>query len=255
MQGHNKTLNHYLKRSASLAAAFIMLSFTTGGYSSVITIGCSEAESCTLEELFAGGSITVNDKIFENWVLDFNTLVYDFSQVVVTGLNDGGYDPGPGLRYEFNGNLSIKVSHEIELDTVFYYTVATTEEPAFIKDASLTLIDYQFENVFGGVGVNEFISQCQLHPWPYIGDLSIGANEEGAGFFDSVEFTRQPSLFVSTELLLYAYPTGLGGIGSAGIESFEQRFSQTIIPVPPALWLFGSGLLGLVGIARRKKPS
>ncbi len=26
-----------------------------------------------------------------------------------------------------------------------------------------------------------------------------------------------------------------------------------IIPIPPALWLFGSGLLGLVGIARRKK--
>ena len=25
------------------------------------------------------------------------------------------------------------------------------------------------------------------------------------------------------------------------------------VPVPPALWLFGSGLLGLIGIARRKK--
>jgi hypothetical protein len=29
----------------------------------------------------------------------------------------------------------------------------------------------------------------------------------------------------------------------------------TVIPVPPALWLFGSGLLGLVGIARRKKAA
>jgi hypothetical protein len=26
-----------------------------------------------------------------------------------------------------------------------------------------------------------------------------------------------------------------------------------VVPVPPAVWLFGSGLLGLVGIARRKK--
>jgi len=26
-----------------------------------------------------------------------------------------------------------------------------------------------------------------------------------------------------------------------------------VIPIPPAVWLFGSGLLGLVGIARRKK--
>jgi hypothetical protein len=26
-----------------------------------------------------------------------------------------------------------------------------------------------------------------------------------------------------------------------------------VVPVPPAVWLFGSGLLGLVGMARRKK--
>jgi len=29
----------------------------------------------------------------------------------------------------------------------------------------------------------------------------------------------------------------------------------TTIPLPPALWLFGSGLLGLIGIARRKKAA
>jgi len=26
------------------------------------------------------------------------------------------------------------------------------------------------------------------------------------------------------------------------------------VPVPAAVWLFGSGLIGLIGIARRKKP-
>jgi len=31
------------------------------------------------------------------------------------------------------------------------------------------------------------------------------------------------------------------------------HFSITAVPIPPALWLFGSGLLGLVGMARRKK--
>ena len=31
--------------------------------------------------------------------------------------------------------------------------------------------------------------------------------------------------------------------------------SPPAIPVPPALWLFGSGLLGLVGMARRKKAA
>ena len=27
----------------------------------------------------------------------------------------------------------------------------------------------------------------------------------------------------------------------------------TVVPIPPALYLFGSGLLGLVGVARRKR--
>ena len=29
--------------------------------------------------------------------------------------------------------------------------------------------------------------------------------------------------------------------------------SITTVPVPPAVWLFGSGLIGLIGVARRKK--
>lgn len=30
-------------------------------------------------------------------------------------------------------------------------------------------------------------------------------------------------------------------------------YTKTVVPVPAAVWLFGSGLLGLVGIARRKR--
>jgi hypothetical protein len=29
----------------------------------------------------------------------------------------------------------------------------------------------------------------------------------------------------------------------------------TVVPVPAAVWLFGSGLLGLIGISRRKKSA
>ena len=32
-------------------------------------------------------------------------------------------------------------------------------------------------------------------------------------------------------------------------------FGRTVVPVPAAVWLFGTGLLGLLGIARRNKAS
>lgn len=48
--------------------------------------------------------------------------------------------------------------------------------------------------------------------------------------------------------------------GSAGFTDwtaqwFYQGTMTSAVPVPAAVWLFGSGLLGLVGVARRKKAS
>jgi hypothetical protein len=42
-------------------------------------------------------------------------------------------------------------------------------------------------------------------------------------------------------------------IESANGNVLSTDIINTAVPVPPAVWLFGSGLLGLVGIARRKK--
>ena len=42
---------------------------------------------------------------------------------------------------------------------------------------------------------------------------------------------------------------------TAGVVGLDSNIDniQAVVPVPAAVWLFGSGLLGLVGIARRKK--
>ena len=46
--------------------------------------------------------------------------------------------------------------------------------------------------------------------------------------------------------------TATGSNGSAVFYD-NLNFDRVVVPVPAAVWLFGSGLLGLVGVARRRK--
>ena len=53
------------------------------------------------------------------------------------------------------------------------------------------------------------------------------------------------------------YSIALGGnpafsLGQTGIHAFNATFDVAAVPVPAAVWLFGSGLAGLVGLARRR---
>jgi hypothetical protein len=45
------------------------------------------------------------------------------------------------------------------------------------------------------------------------------------------------------------------GLGSYSGDPGDPVFEQVVVPVPAAVWLFASGLLGLVGIARRRKTA
>lgn len=42
---------------------------------------------------------------------------------------------------------------------------------------------------------------------------------------------------------------------NANFDIYTVTFKGEVVPVPAAVWLFGSGLLGLVGVARRKKTA
>lgn len=45
----------------------------------------------------------------------------------------------------------------------------------------------------------------------------------------------------------------ISGFGPVNATS-EEVFLVRAVPLPPAVWLFGAGLLGLVGVARRNHP-
>ena len=78
-------------------------------------------------------------------------------------------------------------------------------------------------------------------------DNASGNNLEGLGIMSDGGMSE----------LVLAYndnnPAGLGGGGmDTDYDDMLVRAEFSAVPVPAAVWLFGSGLLGLIGIARRK---
>jgi len=109
------------------------------------------------------------------------------------------------------------------------------------------------------------------------GTLSIGGTVNSLGFLSGTLLTGTLSAFgfpaAGGDPLEFIFnvtggdAAGLFGsqagviLTGSGFTSFTSDFSSrsglanaaSIIPIPAAAWLFGSGLLGLVGMARRKK--
>ena len=77
--------------------------------------------------------------------------------------------------------------------------------------------------------------------------------QDGAEASDWTELSMTavaPAGAVSAEIFLLHIQLGDTPLGGS---LFWDDVSLTAVPVPAAVWLFGSGLLGLVGIARRRR--
>ena len=90
-------------------------------------------------------------------------------------------------------------------------------------------------------------------------NLSLGLNAGQTTLTDSISFTLNPGDEIFVWAGIEAGGTR-GGFGDA-FNTLSMSFSDdtgiapsdiSAVPVPAAVWLFGSGLLGLVGVARRK---
>ena len=118
--------------------------------------------------------------------------------------------------------------------------------------------------------------QCFLHDG-FVGTSEGAGTLYGVGGWINGTFGADVTLFLDGVEVGFGADgnisswTFLGVIDTAGFNSFEFRetdgtggqgifiyaddvtFGVSAVPVPAAAWLFGSGLIGLIGIARRKK--
>ena len=212
---------------------------------SVITNGCADASACTLEELFDGGSITVDDKLFDSWTFESllaSGLSPDFSQVLVNGLDDVPFNPG----ISFDGGGELAVSDTDFIDLSFSFAVSTVDGVARIKDNALILSGTSF----GPPGSGGLISIDELVFDP-LGMLIADKHVEQDNLFDTqilsdvAQFALQSSIFIEKDITIQG--DALGNFVS--LDSFEQRISQ--VPAPATLFLLLTGIFYLFGIARR----
>ena len=78
-------------------------------------------------------------------------------------------------------------------------------------------------------------------------------NATGRGFADwNGTFTTRPNYHTSG-LGAGAATTSLLTSDLDLVDTTAGHFLVRVVPVPAAVWLFGSGLIGLIGLARRKK--
>lgn len=216
---------------------------------SVILNGCGDDQSsfglaCGLDELFGGGTITIGDKIFENWKI-LNVFDGDPADIRVDSIDDK-HNPGitfigtQGVfQFAFAGVTGFR-SFE------FGFDVEVLEGPLRIKDNEL-IVEFGPVTHNGGAQVFEGVLDAN-------GDLLVEKIVDCLGetacanrtFSTTRNFSPQALIHVEKTILLQA-PDGGSGVQ---ILSITQRFSQT--PEPASLLIVGAGLGALLLFRRRR---
>jgi hypothetical protein len=116
--------------------------------------------------------------------------------------------------------------------------------------------DYRGSQLDGGVIFAELFSEVDGGGVSK-SELITGGPLFGAGDnWQNFSITTTLGLDVSGGVTLLL-KSGCGGAASCVSDAYFDNASMTVaaVPVPAAVWLFGSGLLGLIGVARRKKAA
>ena len=194
------------------------------------------------------------------------TLIASLSANAAFVISGGASEPLPITNNNFNTQLDgldfnqmatgAQLSVDMDGFVTFYYLAAESGYTNSFNSGSNTITENNEGFDWDGwssftisVAANEimdfsFTSATASALTPV--DNASGTNLDGLGIMTSTT--------LSDLVLAYNDNPRLSGTGmDADYDDMLVRAEFSAVPVPAAVWLFGSGLLGLMGIARRRK--
>ena len=228
-------------RLLGVVCACLVAVFTNANAATVTIVNGSLAESANAQT--GVGIHTTLDASF-----DVNNGPLTFSGILdpspTSGINPGAYNLGMTvgnayfLLHPFFPNGAFRYD-SVNLTTSLVTPGAFTSNISMGYTPNDTPLDFLVVLTSGGVGLIDFAVTINQGINSFNLSASLSESVFGSG--------GQVSSFG-------VFHNGAGaGFGALG---YSDVMAQTaVVPIPAAVWLFGSGLIGLIGMARRKKAA
>jgi len=213
---------------------------------------------CAIPNIFTGGCVT---RVSENFNLLDEGLFLTPSTNFTANLGASSSANVADSAIGFGPNIDLIIG---DLGAVVNLDIDQTI--GFTPQAIDGILSYRNRNtgdMFATsflMGITDMIDITTVDLGPGIWDFSLLDIDLDSLFRNDVNLELRPTI----NYVLGEWPPAGSSPISLGLvdESFaldfntlmaRDLFSIKVVPIPAAVWLFGSGLLGLIGIARRKK--
>ena len=198
--------------------------------------------------------------------LTFNSVSDVNGDAVTSGWDVTAFGSGLALLSESgdataSGSVNV-VAPEVSLDPFSFITQSSassgTATNGFASTDALTDLDITVSNNSGQDLTFNFTFEATVDAatsGTAIANASVDMLDE-LGFVDILEIAESlngayPATGFYRSDIEFVLEGGQSNLISGFVDTFGS--AEAVVPVPAAAWLFGSGLLGLVGVARRKK--
>jgi len=141
--------------------------------------------------------------------------------------SDFGLIVGGGLDLSFDASI-LQVNTVTINQSVFEFYIGDGTEEGVLDNSFGELLNTSFNTFFGATGNFDIMN---------ISFIAVGAGQ---------------SDLVLSESALWVFADELGGYYGNQVVFDPAVVNVSAVPVPAAIWMFGSGLLGLFGFARKK---